>query len=434
MVAVTVTPDPRDGRFDDSVWYDTAARHIAAGDGYVSDVTVWVDAEGNRLYPDQNDLTPTALWPPAYPFTLGAIYFMTDDSVTAARMANVVWGALTVALVYLIARKLFDTTTAVFSGLALAFMPAHVLFTSILLSETYFGFLVALVLALSVYFVFDRRKLHPALMVGLGALVALTGYVRGEFLAFGLVLALLVLLHLRRDALVPLAALALGAALIVVPWTVRNQRSMGEPIVGTTGSGRTMYQGHNPEADGQPSLQASFALEARFADVDDRVELEVKSNREGSKLAREWALDHKLRELQLVGLRMYHLMKTDEAGVTWLQSNKPWFSPENRDMLIYMSTFWFYSLIALTLASIPLWWRWRDLSRWVVFSIIPFYLVVFGVLFIGDPRYHYAMYIPLAVFAGVGLAAVARLTVHQWREARGGRSFETLRVYPSADA
>lgn len=434
VVALVVTPDPRDGRFDDSVWYDTAARHIAAGDGYVSDVTVWVDADGDRIYPDQNDLTPTALWPPAYPFTLGAIYVLTDDSVTAARMMNVLWGALTVALVFLIARKLFDTTTAVFAGAALAFMPSHVLFTSILLSETYFGFLLALVLAVSVFFVFDRPKPSLAVMVALGALTAFTGYVRGEFLAFGAVLALLVLLHLRREAVLPLAALAFGAALIVVPWTVRNARVMGEPIVGTTGSGRTMYQGHNPLADGQPSLEAAFILEGRFSDVTDRAELEVKSNREGSRLAREWAWDNKLRELQLVGLRMYHLMKTDEAGVTWLQSNKPWFSPENRDMLIYFSTFWFYSLIALTLASIPLWWRWRDLKRWAVFSIIPFYLVIFGVLFIGDPRYHYAMYIPLAVFAGAALAAIARLTQHQWREVRGDRGFAALRPLAPSDA
>lgn len=422
LVAVVVTPNPRDGRFDDSVWYDTAARHVAAGDGYVSDVTVWVDADGQRIYPDDNDLTPTALWPPAYPYTLGIIYALTNDSVTAGRMMNVLWGALTAALVFLIARKLFDTTVAACAGFALAFMPSHVLFTTILLSETYFGFLLAAALAISVYFVFDREKPHLAVMFGLGVLVAFTGYVRGEFLAFGAVLALFVLLHLRRNALLPLVALALGALVVVGPWTIRNQRTMGEPLVGTTGSGRTMYQGHNPDADGQPSLIASFVLEGRFPKSLSRNELEIQSNREGSRLAREWALDHKTRELQLVGLRMYHLMKTDEAGVTWLQSNKPWFSPDNRDKLINASTFWFYSLIALTLASVPLWWRWRDLSRMLVFSIVPFYLVIFGVLFIGDPRYHYAMYMPLAVFGGVGLAAIGRLTQRQWREARASSS------------
>jgi hypothetical protein len=126
-------------------------------------------------------------------------------------------------------------------------------------------------------------------------------------------------------------------------------------------------------------------------------------------------------------------MKTDESGVTWLQSNKPWFSPANRDKLIDLSTFWFYSLIALTLASIPLWWRWRDPSRWLVFSIIPFYMLIFGVLFIGDPRYHYAMYIPLSVFGGVGLAAAARLTRRQWDDLRRERPLGALRTFTSSD-
>jgi hypothetical protein len=76
-----------------------------------------------------------------------------------------------------------------------------------------------------------------------------------------------------------------------------------------------------------------------------------------------------------------------------------------------------------------MWWRPRDLSRWLVFSIIPFYMVIFGVMFIGDPRYHYAMYIPLAVFSGVGLAAIARLTAHQWREATGDRRFGALPAF-----
>jgi 4-amino-4-deoxy-L-arabinose transferase-like glycosyltransferase len=434
LVAVVVTPNPRDGRFDDSVWYDTTARHLAAGDGYVSDVSVWVDADGNRLYPGQDDLSATALWPPGYPLTLAAVYAVTDDSVTAGRMLNVVFGALTAALVFLIARKLFDTTAAAFAGMALALMPSHVLFTSVMLSETYFGFLLALALAIALYLVFDRPNPHLGVMLGLGALVAFTGYVRGEFMAFGAVLALLVLLHLKRDALLPLAALAIGAAAIIVPWTVRNAIQMDEPLIGTTGSGRTAWQGHNPKTKGEPSLEASLSLEASIAPtVSGRTELEVVSNREGTKRAREWALDHKTRELQLVGLRMFHLMKTDESGVTWLQSNKPWFSPENRDKLIDLSTFWFYSLIALTLASMPVWWRWRDLSRWLVFSIIPFYMLIFGVLFIGDPRYHYAMYIPLSVFGGVGLAAAARLTRRQWDELRGERPLGALRTFTSSD-
>lgn len=429
IVVGAVTPDPRDGRFDDSVWYDTAARHLADGKGYVFDPTVWRVADGSPVYAGETALSPTALWPPGYPLMLAGIYKLTDDSVTAARLANALFGALTAALVFVIARRMFDRTSALFAGLALALLPSHLLFTSILLSETFFGFILALSLAIFVWCVAGVQRPHPLVLLALGALVAFGGLVRGEFLAYGGVLALIVALTLRRDAVVPLAALAAGAALVLTPWAIRNEVTMGEAIVGTTGAGRVMYQGHNPDSDGGPSLIATGQLEARFAGLP-RKEIELQSNREGSKLAREWALDHPLDELRLVGRRMYLLFRTDEAGVTWLQSNKPWFSPENADKLIFTSTFAFYALIALAVASAPVWWRSWDPARWAVFAVVPFYMLVFGVLFIGDPRYHYAMYVPITVFAGVGAAAACRLTAAHWRDAFGERSFgQMIRRY-----
>jgi hypothetical protein len=126
--------------------------------------------------------------------------------------------------------------------------------------------------------------------------------------------------------------------------------------------------------------------------------------------------------VQLIGKRMWKLFRNDEAGVTWLQSNKDWFSRENADRLINVSTFYFYGLAAVMFASLPAWWRLRDLRRMVVFAVIPYYMLIFGVLFIGDPRYHYAMYIPLAVFSGAGLAALWRMTAANWRDVVGQRS------------
>lgn len=430
LVVLEVHPDPRDGRYDDTVWYDTTARHLAAGNGYVFDPTVWVNADGARIYPDEDDLTPTALWPPGYPITLAAIYKVTDNSVAAGRFANVVFGSLTVALVFLIARKLFDLRAAVLGALGLALMPSHVLFTTILLSETYFGFLLALTLAVAVYFVLDREKPDRVTLAAtgvLGVLIAATGYVRGEFLAFGAVMALIIALRFRRQAPAALLALALGAALLVVPWTLRNRSSMGEAIVGTTGSGRVAYQAHNPSADGGGSegLEAVIELERPFQGLP-RDEIELKSNEEGLKKAREWARDHKLRELQLVGLRMWQLFRRDDAGVVWLQSNKPWFGEENAAKLIVYSTFWFWMLAALMLAALPRWWRWRDARQWAALSIVPFYMLMFGVLFIGDPRYHYALYIPMSVFAGVGASAMFGITAAHWREMTSGRSFGSV--------
>jgi hypothetical protein len=127
---------------------------------------------------------------------------------------------------------------------------------------------------------------------------------------------------------------------------------------------------------------------------------------------------------------MYRLFRSDESSVTWVQSNKPWLGVEGADKLIRLSSAWFYGLIGMSLASARLWWRPRDLRMWAVLAVVPFYMFVFGVLFIGDPRYHYAMYVPLAVFASPGLAALWRITMEQWRNALGGRSFgQLLRTY-----
>jgi hypothetical protein len=127
---------------------------------------------------------------------------------------------------------------------------------------------------------------------------------------------------------------------------------------------------------------------------------------------------------------MYRLFRSDESGVTWVQSNKPWFGAEGADRLIRLSSAWFYGLIAIALAAAPLWFRWRDLRMWAVFGVVPFYMFVFGVLFIGDPRYHYALYIPITVFASTGLASLWRMTATQWREIAGERSFgDFLRTY-----
>ena len=430
IVAVAyVHPDPRDGRYDDSVWYDTAARHLAAGDGYVFDPNVWRTADGAPIYPDEHALSPTALWPPGYPLTLAAIYRISGDSLNAARAFNILCGALTAVLVYAIALKLFERLEAIFAGLAIALLPSHALFTAVLLSETYFGFLLAALLAAFVYLVLDRAPPRWPLIAALGALTAFAGYVRGEFLAFGLVLAALMFWRWRRDALVPLAGFALGALLVIAPWVARNEATMGEAIVGTTGSGRVAYQGHNPESDGGASLSAVTQLESRFAG-ESRKQIELDTNREGSRLARRWAWDHKIEELKLIPKRMYRLFRSDESGVTWIQSNKPWFGPDGADKLIRVSSFAFFGLIAIALSSARAWWRPRDPAFWCVFALVPFYILVFGVLFIGDPRYHYAMYLPIAIFAAPGFAAIWRMTADHWRAVAGDKSFgDVLRTY-----
>jgi 4-amino-4-deoxy-L-arabinose transferase-like glycosyltransferase len=425
-----VHPSPRDGRFDDSVWYDTSAIHLADFNGYVFDPTVWVTADGSRIYPDEDELSPTALWPPGYPVTLAVLYFFTDDSLWAGRLFNVLWGALTAVLVYAIARRLFGETSGRAGGLLMAIFPGHVLFTPLLMSETYFLFLMTATIAAFTFFVLDRPDPSPWALAAVGLLAGATAMVRGEFIAFPAVLLLLLVPHLGwRRALLPGAALVLAIAALFVPWTIRNAIQLGEPIVGTTGAGRVALQGHHPDSQGIPSLDIFGMIDAEFAHLD-RVERELKVNSEGARRSREYALEHPVEELRLIPRRLHALFRSDESAVTWTQSNKPWYGDEGAKRLIRLCNVFFFGTIALALVAAPMWWRPRDLARMLVLAPIPYYILMFGVLFIGDPRYHFGMYASLVIFAAPAIATLLALTADRWRDVAGNRSLgDVLRTY-----
>ncbi len=430
LVVAVIHPSPRDGRFDDSVWYDTSARHLAAGDGYVFDPTVWFASDGSRIYPDEEALSPTAIWPPGYPATLAVIYKASGDALWAGRMLNVLCGALTAVLVYAIARKLFGQAEGVFAGVLMALFPGHVYFTPILMSETFFLFLMTSTLAAFLYCVLDRERPTLRAVAASGLLAGLTAISRGEFMPFPAIMLVLLAFHvgLRRSPL-PAAVLVVSVAAIFAPWAIRNKIQMGEMIVGTTGAGRVAIQGHHPLSEGIPSLEIFGRIDHEYATLP-RKERELKVNSEGMYRARTFAWDHKLEELRLIPRRMYGLFRSDESAITWTQSNKPVYGEETAKRLINLCSFFFFGTIGFALISWPIWFRWRDTKRWLLFAPVPFYMLMFGVIFIGDPRYHFGMYTSLIVLASPGLALLWRITAENFRAVSGGRSLgAVLRTY-----
>lgn len=432
LTVAVIHPSPRDGRFDDSVWYDTSARHLAAGDGYVFDPTVWFASDGSPIYPGEEELSPTAIWPPGYPATLAVLYKASGDSLWAGRMFNVLCGALTAVLVYAIARKLFGNAEGVCAGVLMALFPGHIYFTPILMSETYFLFLMTATLAVFLYFVLDRERPTLRAVAASGLLAGLTAISRGEFMPFPAIMLLLLAFHVGvRRSLLPAAVLVVSVAAIFAPWAIRNKVQMGEWIVGTTGAGRVAIQGHHPLSEGIPSLEIFGRIDHEYATLP-RKERELKVNSEGMYRARTYAWDHKLDELRLLPRRMYGLFRSDESAITWGQSNKPTYGEETAKRLINLCSFVFFGVIGFALISWPMWWSWRDTKRWLLFAPVPFYILTFGVIFIGDPRYHFGMYTSLIVLASPALALLWRLTAENLREVTGGRSLRAVLRLPGA--
>jgi 4-amino-4-deoxy-L-arabinose transferase-like glycosyltransferase len=167
-------------------------------------------------------------WAPLFPYTLGAFLALLGPSnLAGVALAQAVLGALTCALVYLLARRLFDEATGLTAGLLAAAYGPAIFYTGIFLSTTLETFLaVAILLAVTAARARPTigRWFGSGIVAGLGCL-ARPNFMVGVAALWGL----LPLLLWRPDArpnwlLIRRAGLAfaLGAALAIAPATARN--------------------------------------------------------------------------------------------------------------------------------------------------------------------------------------------------------------------
>jgi 4-amino-4-deoxy-L-arabinose transferase-like glycosyltransferase len=125
-----VRPEP----VADAKWYYERALGLAAGNGYV------IDGQA------------TAFWPVGYPAFLAAIFSILGASLTVARLANVALYVGILLVSYFLAKRLFRSEqVARLTFLGLAFYPNHLVYSSIILSETLFLFLSLSGIALLIY-------------------------------------------------------------------------------------------------------------------------------------------------------------------------------------------------------------------------------------------------------------------------------------------
>jgi len=120
----------------------------------------------------------SAFRPPVFPYLLGAAYELAGVRVNAGRLIGVLLGTLTVGLVFLIARRVWDPRHALWAAGLTAVFPPLVWLSAALLSETVFVPLV-LGLVLVLLHLRDRPAMLLAalagLLLGLAALTRTNG-------------------------------------------------------------------------------------------------------------------------------------------------------------------------------------------------------------------------------------------------------------------
>ena len=246
---VYVNVDPNDGRFDDSIFYHNVARGLA-------ETWQYGDPFGRGL---------TAQWPPAYPATLAVLYKLFGFHLLLAKGLNIAFAAITVALTYVIARRVFGRWAAYLAAVILAFFPGQIYFSTLVYAETMFGMVFMLVLLLALVWTVQRSEARWWQVLLIGFLIGLAGMVRveGVFLVFVLVALWAVTVRPWRTVARYAVLVALGTVLALTPWTVRNAVQLHQFVPLRTNMGNAVSRTVDPEFE-SPRLSETKPLGESF--------------------------------------------------------------------------------------------------------------------------------------------------------------------------
>jgi 4-amino-4-deoxy-L-arabinose transferase-like glycosyltransferase len=243
----------------DAAAYAAIAKNLDQGNGFT------VGAEATQ---------PSSDYSPGLPLFVAGLYKLTGGvHERLARIVLALIGTLAILFTYLLARRLTDALptyaskrrwvpvgAALVAALVVAIYPATIEYTGMLMTEP----LAATLLSGAILGILWAaggtprggavpawRWLVPGLTLGALALV------RPEYLAIGLLLALIVFLRQLRHsdwkrALLAGVVVALGLLVVVAPWTIRNAIALDRFVTVSTGGGQVLYAGTYLPSDGNP--------------------------------------------------------------------------------------------------------------------------------------------------------------------------------------
>ena len=384
----------------DAAWYYQAAQQIAAGNGFV--------AKG---------LT-TARWPVGYPGFLGGLFALCGTSLVVARLANVVLYLGVILLAYGVARRTFASEpTARLAALVLAIYPNHIFYSSLVLSEILFLFLLLLG---SLLLLQPRHRLPWTLLAGAVFGAATLTKTQALFIP-ALILGLSLLRDLsgrgvlRHVALLAAAYAALAG--VLAPWTLRNRRVFGRFVLVSTHGGYNLFIGNNPWARGHSKFTERMRRHVGIWGRREGPRNELKHHTRALNKALQFMRRNPLKVVALWPRKFFYTWRTDYEGLSWHAKGERARAREAADakdadedenervpvkavaQLAYLAVF-----IGFLRAAWLLFVRHRRATRaerpWAALGAWMFlYFTAVGLVFFGSTRFHFPVIPWLAIYA-----------------------------------
>jgi 4-amino-4-deoxy-L-arabinose transferase-like glycosyltransferase len=176
---------------------------------------------------------PDGLRTPLYPAFLTALLVATRDAPLAVPITQALIDTGTAGLVYCLGCRLAGRRRGRIAALTYALNPVSFLFIGEALTEVLLAFLLALTFCVFLYALAVERRALP-LMLAAGLLSAACILCKPNVLVLPLILALGWIVDRRRVGARTWAeagALVAAALLALTPWVIRNQLTLGRPVL-----------------------------------------------------------------------------------------------------------------------------------------------------------------------------------------------------------
>lgn len=346
------------------------------------------EALGNGLGYIEHGM-PSAYWPVGYPAFLGGLFALFGPRTLVGQLGNLALAAVSFFLVLSLTRRIFRSeTTARIAVLILALYPNNIAYASLLMTETWFTFLV---LAGCWCFMFGRGRWALVLA---GVIFGLATLTKPQTLVLPLALIVLSLMDRagRRDLrrqLINAAVLYLALLATVLPWTARNYVALGAPVFVSTNGGVNLLIGNNPSATGGYMEEDALLAERGFTLAD-----QVAADRRAKALAREWIAEHPRRALELMPHKALLLWAWDgEADWAYRVGYADYPGAAGGFLAArVLNQVFYFAIIALFLLSMVMLPRQlAQLTRpWVFFGyLFAIYTTLIALVVFGAPRFHF---------------------------------------------
>lgn len=341
---------------DDAEGYVLLGRNLAAGHGYVF--------EPGRL--------PTSWRAPGYPFFLAVLFWLTDGSLAAARVASALLWTVTALLTYLLARRLTGQSSALFAAALAGLSPELVGLTGLLWSETLFTCLFLAAVWAMARWRTDRPSWWAAAaiggLIGAAALTRSTAVILVPVLWFCAITSQVPATRRARAGLLAKAGLATTLGMVVVgAWSMRNFNEHGHFILVESNVGFNLYLGHSHDTPMPFAWRKASRLDQ------DRVYLEIvgdasheSRNRELARAAIEQMREDPLRAFLLAKSKAFDFWLPDFFIARNIRSGSFGRAYSDAWLPVLAVTVSLYVVIVGTALA----YAWRNRRQWSVWFLV----------------------------------------------------------------